>query len=290
MIRTWTAMLLSTAILAAGMVVARAAQAPPRFEVASIRPSVRPPTGPVGVRIGPTQARFTFGSLRAYIAAAYGVRDHQIAGPAWMGTAMFDIVAKMPEDSAALTQVPAMLRTLLEERFRIRAHREPRELPVYALEVAPQGPPLVRLPDEAPPSGPFTAESGPEGGRRVSDLGDGGKFAVGGNRFEATRVTMKALADLLAPFVDRPILDMTGLEGRYNVAVVLTPEDFQALMSRSVAAAGYVVSPEALRLAETASAVAVPDALARVGLKLRPQRAPVEVLVIDSIDRSPSEN
>jgi uncharacterized protein (TIGR03435 family) len=290
MIRTWTAMLLSTATLAAGVVVTRAAQAPPRFEVASIKPSARPPTGPVGVRIGPTQARFTFGSLRAYIAAAYGVRDHQIAGPAWMGTAMFDIIAKMPEDAAALKQVPPMLRALLEERFRIRTHREPRELPVYALEVAPHGPPLVRLPDEAPPPGPFMAESGPGAGGRVTDLGDGGTFAVGGNRFEATRVTMKALADLLAPFVDRPILDMTGLEGRYNVAVVLTPEDFQALMSRSVAAAGYVVSPEALRLAETASSVAVPDALARVGLKLRQQRAPIEVLVIDSIDRTPTEN
>jgi uncharacterized protein (TIGR03435 family) len=68
------------------------------------------------------------------------------------------------------------------------------------------------------------------------------------------------------------------------------PEDFQALMSRSVAAAGYVVSPEALRLAETASSVAVPDALARVGLKLRQQRAPFDVLVIDSIDRTPTEN
>jgi uncharacterized protein (TIGR03435 family) len=285
MIRTWTVIFLSTATLAHGV-----AQVPPRFEVASIRPSARPPTGPVGVRIGPTQARFTFGSLRAYIAAAYGVRDHQIAGPAWMGTAMFDIVAKMPEDDAAMKHVPAMLRTLLEERFRIRAHREPRELPVYALEVAPHGPPLVRLPDEAPPPGPFTAESGPGGGGRVSDLGDGGRFAVGGNRFEATRVTMKALADLLTPFVDRPILDMTGLEGRYDVAVVLSPEDFQALMSRSVAAAGYVVSPEALRLAETASLVAVPDALARVGLTLRQQRAPIDVLVIDSIDRTPTEN
>jgi len=101
---------------------------------------------------------------------------------------------------------------------------------------------------------------------------------------------MKTLADLLAPFVDRPIVDVTALEGRYDVSLPLTPEDFQALMSRSVAAAGYPTSPEALRLGDTAAAVAVPDALERVGLKLRASRAPIEMLVIDSIDRTPTEN
>lgn len=267
-----------------------AGQSPPRFEVASIKPSSRPPIGPVGVRIGPTQARFTFGSLRAYIAAAYGVRDHQISGPGWLATTMFDIVAKMPEGNTGLKQVPAMLRTLLEERFQIRTHREMRELPVYALELAPGGPRLVRLPDQAPPPGPFTSGSGPAGGRKVTDLGDGGRFAVGDNRFEATRVTMNTLADLLAPFVNRPIVDATGLEGRYDVALDLTPEDFQALMSRSVAAAGYPASVDGLRLAETAVAVAVPDALERIGLMLRARRAPTDVLVVDSIERTPTDN
>ena len=269
-------------------VVAAAAQSPPRFEVASIRPSPRPPVG-VGLRIGPTQARFTFASLKNYITWAYGVRDHEVAGPGWLSSAMFDIVAKMPE-GADSTQVPDMLRSMLEERFHIRTHREPRELPVYALELAPRGPRLVRLPDEAPPAGPFTVEVGPVGGRKVTDLGDGGRFAIGDHRFEATRMTMKALADALAPFVDRPIIDNTALEGRYDVTLDLTPEDFQALMARSVAAGGYQVSAEALRLAETAVAVAVPDALERVGLKLRASRAPVDMLVVDSIDRAPTEN
>jgi uncharacterized protein (TIGR03435 family) len=121
-------------------------------------------------------------------------------------------------------------------------------------------------------------------------LGDGGSFAISANRFEATRVTMTRLADLLTPFVDRPIVDRTGLEGRYTVALELEPDDFQALMSRAVAAAGYPRSPETLRLADTAAAVAIHEALERVGLKLRPLRAPIEVLVIDSIDRTPTEN
>jgi uncharacterized protein (TIGR03435 family) len=288
MIRAWTAMVLATATLGGWLSLTPAAQAPPRFEEASIKPSPRPPAGPVGVRIGPTQARFTFFSLRSYIAAAYGVRD--IAGPSWLVTEVFDIVAKMPENGASTSQVPAMLRTLLEERFRIRSHRESRQLPAYALELATGRPPLVRLPEEAPPAGPFTSESGPAGGGKVTTFGDGSSFSIGANRFEATRVTMKALADVLGPFVDRPILDMTGLEGRYTVVLELAPDDFQALMSRSVAAAGYPRSPESLRLADTAAAVAVPDALERVGLKLRPLRAPIETLVIDSIDRTPTEN
>jgi uncharacterized protein (TIGR03435 family) len=290
MIRTCTATLLSTTVLCGGLSLATAAQSPPRFEEASIRPSPRPPTGPVGVRIGPTQARFIFFSLKSYIAAAYEMRDHQIAGPGWLATEVFDIVAKMPETGAPTSQVPAMLRTLLEERFHIRTHRESRELPAYALELATGRPPLVRLPDETPPPGPFTSESGPAGGGKVTTFGDGSSFAIGANRFDATRVTMKALANVLGPFVDRPILDMTGLEGRYTVALELAPDDFQALMSRAVAAAGYPRSPEELRLADTAVAVAVPEALERVGLKLRPLRAPIEILVIDSIDRTPTEN
>jgi uncharacterized protein (TIGR03435 family) len=218
------------------------------------------------------------------------VRDHEIAGPDWLATAMFDIVAKMPENGAGVDQVPVMLRTLLEERFRIRTHRESRELPAYALELATGRPALIRLPDEPPPAGPFTAESGPAGGGQLRMLGDGGTFAISANRFEATRVTMVRLADLLTPFVDRPILDRTGLEGRYTVALELAPDDFQALMSRSVAAAGYPRSPESLLLGDAAASVAVPEALERLGLKLRPFRAPIEVLVIDSIDRTPSAN
>ena len=282
-------MLFWTAVLAGVLTFAAAAQPPPRFEVASIKPSQRPPAGPIGLRIGPSEARFTYVALMAYVAAAYGVRGHEIAGPGWLVTAMFDIVAKMPE-GATVNQVPAMLRTLLEERFHIRTHREPRELPVYGLEVSPRGPRLVRLPDEATPPGPFTSESGPVGGRKVTTFGDGSSFAIGANRFEATRVTMNGLADLLAPFVDRPIVNLTALEGRYDVALQLTPEDFQALMSRSVAAAGFPASADALRLGDTAAAVAVPDALERVGLRLRARRVLVDMLVVDSIERTPTEN
>ena len=126
-----------------------------------------------------------------------------------------------------------MVRALLEERFKMRTHRESREFPVYALEVAPKGPPLIRVPEEAQTPGEFSVMSGMSGGRKVTMLGGGATLALGDDRFEADKVTMMTLADTLSRFVALPVVDMTKLEGRYNVAFTLSPEDFQAMMTRS---------------------------------------------------------
>jgi uncharacterized protein (TIGR03435 family) len=272
------------------LVVGLSAQEPLRFEVASIRPSPSQPVGPVGVRVTQSEARFSFVSLKAYICVAFGLRDHQVDGPQWLSTTRFDIVAKRPEGVHSLNQVPGMMQALLVERFRLRTHWARRDFPVYGLELAPQGPPLNRMPDEAPPEGPFTALSGPSAGRKVSTFGDGSTLALGDNRFEATRMTMAMLADSLTPFVDRPVVNMTGAEGRYDVAFTLAADDFLAMMRRSVAAAGFAVPAEDFLRLDATSTVAVRDALEQVGLRLQPQRAPLDVLVIDSLDRVPTAN
>jgi uncharacterized protein (TIGR03435 family) len=226
--------------------------------------------------------------LNDYIGIAHDVRIHQIVGPNWLGSARFEIVAKIPEGQSS-RQLPEMMRTLLEERFRMRTHRESREFNVYALET--KGSTLVRIPDETAPEGPFTVMSGGDGaGAKVINLGNGDTLTLGNNRFDARKVTMATFADLLARFVDRPVVDMTKLEGRYNVAFEVAPEDFQAMMMRSTVAAGAALSPEALHLLDKASVAAVPDALERLGLFLRSRRAPLEVLVIDSVERTPTEN
>jgi uncharacterized protein (TIGR03435 family) len=134
-----------------------AAQTTPTFEVASIRSSPNQPVGPVGLRISQTEARFTFIPLKGYICMAFGLRDYQVVGPPWLATTRFDIVAKRPEGQHGLEQVAGMLRALLEDRFRLQTHRARREFPVYGLEVAPQGPSLIRRPDDAAPEGPFTS-------------------------------------------------------------------------------------------------------------------------------------
>jgi uncharacterized protein (TIGR03435 family) len=281
---------LTSAIVCSAFVITPAAQTPLRFEVASIRPSASQPSGTVGLRITPGQARFSFLSLKDYITIAYGVRAYQIAGPDWLAAVRFEIVAKIPEGQQP-NQVPAMMRALLEDRFKLRTHRESREFAIYSLEIAPRGPALVPVPDEQQPQAAFAVESGPSAeGKKVTSLGGGATLALGDNRFEADKVTMTMLADTLARFVDRPVVNMTNLEGRYDIAFSLAPEDFQAMMTRSTIGGGFAVPPEMLHRLEAASTAAIPDALEKVGLLLRSRHAPIDVLVIDRVERIPTEN
>jgi len=267
-----------------------AGQEAPRFEVASIRPSgdlTQQSRG--GLTITQRQARFSLLSLNDYIGIAFGLRLHQIAGPDWLASARFEIAATIPENQPP-EQLPAMLKALLEDRFQLRTHREQREFPVYGLEVAEGGSKLVRVPDEAATDAPFTVSSGATPGGAAGDLGQGSSLVLENNRFEAKKVTMVTLADLLARFVERPVVDMTKLEGRYDVAFEVSPDDFIAMMIRSAVAAGVPMPPQALQRLETASLAAVPDALRSLGLSLTPRRAPLEVLVIDSIEKMPTAN
>jgi uncharacterized protein (TIGR03435 family) len=269
------------------------AAALPRFDVASIRPSPSTPVGAVGLRISQTEARFTWIPLRTYIANAFGVPEERIDGPAWLASAHFDIVAKMPEDPAQndlQEHVPAMLRALLEERFHLRTHRARREFTVFGLEVSPRGPALTRAPDDSSSPGPFSVLIGPSGGRKVTTYSDGASLALGDNGLEARRMSMSRLAGALTPFAGRPVVDMTNLEGRFDVKFTLEPEDFLALMRRSVAAAGFAIPQEDAQRFETASTVALPEALEKIGLLLRTRRASLDVLVVDSVDRRPTDN
>lgn len=274
---------------AATPVVGRAG---PRFEVASIRPSGElSQQSKGGLTITERQARFSLLSLNDYIGIAFGLRLHQIAGPDWLASTRFEIAATIPENQPP-GQVQAMLRTLLEERFKLRTHREDREFAVYALEVAAGASTLVRLPDDEPTDKPFSVstEVAPGGAGAAIDLGRGASLVLGNNRFEARKVTMATLADTLARFVDRPVVDRTNLDGRYNVAFEVQPDDFIAMMIRSAVAAGIPLPPEALQRLDTASIAAVPDALKPLGLSLTPRHAPLEVLVIDNMEKLPTEN
>jgi uncharacterized protein (TIGR03435 family) len=101
---------------------------------------------------------------------------------------------------------------------------------------------------------------------------------------------MTALADMLARFEDRPVVDMTDLKGNYDFTLECTPEDFRAMMIRSAIAAGVTLPPQALSLLDHASDGSLLDALQTLGLKLEPRKAPVEMLVVDHAEKVPSEN
>ena len=280
----------SVVTLTAVVVPALSAQAPAAFEVASIRPTPDgPPTAPGGVQITQRQFRASYLSLRDYIAVAYKLPLHQVSAPEWLGSKRFEIAATFPDGTTA-EQFPRMLQALLLERFQLQTHRESRESPVYVLEVADAGLKLPVVPEDAAKDAPFIVAStgGPNG--ITADLGGGASLTFGNGRFEAKKVAMPVFAETLSRFVDRPVLDLTALTGRFDVAFDVTQDDYVAMLIRSAVNAGIPMPPEALDRLDGASIASVQDGLKPMGLSLKARRAPLEMLVVDSMLRTPTEN
>lgn len=193
--------------------------APPQkkveFEVASIRPSapITSPNVTAGVHIDGAQVTCILLSLRDYIRAAYKVKDYQIIGPDWMAGARFDITAKVPEGTSQ-EQVNEMLKSLLASRFGMNFHRETRELPVLALVTAKGGAKLKESPKdpeaEDAAKRPVNVVAQSNGASTVVDMGGGASFSVGNNKLEAKKAALPVLAETLASFNDKPIIDMTA--------------------------------------------------------------------------------
>jgi uncharacterized protein (TIGR03435 family) len=286
---------ITIAVLASAAVWGQSAPASLEFEVASIRPSgpIIPGQLGVGLHIDGAQVRCSYFALSDYLGIAYKLKNYQITGPDWIKSERFDINAKMPE-GATREQVSEMMRTLLESRFQLKMHRETKPFPVYALVAAKGGLKIKELPpdaadSEADKAGSDVKAAGSKDGVSVS-LGKGSSFSIGNNKVVAKKLTMTALADLLSRFEDRPVVDMTELKGNYDITIEVTPEDFRAMTIRSAIAAGVQLPPEALRLLDAASDSSLHTALQDLGLKLDTRKAPIEMLVIDHAEKSPTEN
>jgi uncharacterized protein (TIGR03435 family) len=248
----------TSALVAAALVgIALFAQAPPAFEVASIRVH----SFASGDRGGPPIAgnRFTSGgNLKQLIIYAYGLKVYQLSGgPTWVtnpstDTDYYDINAKAEGDEP-LTESRArqLLQTLLADRFQLRLHRESKEMPVYALVVGKAGPKFK--------------ESAPDAttGMRASVT-----LATVTSTF--TKSQMSSLVRVLSSAADRPVLDQTGLTGFYDFKVEFA-RDPAAVVAESSAASLFTALQEQL------------------GLKLEPRRGSIETMVIDHAER-PSEN
>jgi uncharacterized protein (TIGR03435 family) len=271
------------------------AQAAPAFEVASIRPSAsgetagRPVT--LGLRVDGAQISGTFG-LKDFIGIAYRVKTYQITGPDWLGD-RFDIAATMPPGGAA-GKLPEMLQALLQERFEMKVHHEKKDFPVYVLEVAKGGPRIHESPeteaDKIEPGAPYSATGTGSAQGIAVNLGRGSSYTFANNRFEAKKLTMDTLAGNLERFVDRPIVDKTGLTGKYDLALDVTEEDFRVMMVRAAVNSGVNLPPQALRALDAGSPASLFDAMEKLGLKLDARKAPLDVIVIDSMRKTPTEN
>lgn len=267
------------------------------FEVASIRPSAGPGAErmAVGVHIDGARISCTSLSLRDYITSAYQVKLYQVVGPDWIGGERFDVQATLPP-GATQEQVPDMLKALLADRFGMKFHRETRDFPVYGLLVAKGG---LKMKESTPDPEDSSAKektpsvnvsgTGGRGGVHI-EYGHGSFFTMADNKFIARKLPMASFAEVLARFEDRPVVNMTELTGSYDFDLEFTQEDYMAMLIRSAISAGVTLPPEALRLLSGSSGDSLLNALARLGLKLETRKAPLEVLVIDHIEKAPTEN
>lgn len=284
------------AVLVLAFAVARLGSAQTRaaFEAASIRPApVQPSDFNVGLHMDGAQARFTYISLKDYISRAYRVKILQIAGPDWLGGERFDIAAKLP-DGATPAQIPEMLQALLEERFHLKIHREMREYPVYALETAKGGTRLTELPlDSGTAPTPTDAVNVTVTGTAAGvgyNFGNGSTLMFSQHGFEGKKIRMRDLAETLSRYLDRSVVDMTGLQGNYDLPLDISAEDYRAMSIRAGVVSGNVIPPSILAELDKPWGDSLNNALRKVGLALVSRKSLLEVIVIDSIDKKPTEN
>lgn len=243
------------------------ADAHPSFDVVTIKPSTPGQPGK-GFGFNGTHVRTFNTNVNDMISVAYGLHAKQIIGaPDWFGTDLFNIdgIADVP-GQPSMKQIGEMLQKLLADRFELKFHHDQKELSVYAIRVASGGPKMSQS---------TAAADGPQG-FKLRGFGD----LVVGN------MTMKEFSSWMqAGVMDKPVVDQTGLTGRYDFNLKWTPDDSQFAQFRGTngpmrAPAGD--DPNAPPSLYTA-------VQEQLGLKIESTKAPDDVIVIDHVER-PSPN
>ena len=300
-------------VLAAGVAMGQTAAAGPAFEVASVKAAAPLDRGQllsgqmhVGMKIDAARVDIGSLSLADLIRVTYRVKSYQVSGPDWMASERFDVLAKLPE-GASREQVPEMLQALLAERFKLTVHRESKEHAVYALVVGKNGPKLKEsAPDADAPAAnddvnPQVRLSGRGENTSVSITGGGigtAHMSMGPNgtmHLEAPKMNMVALTDTLSRFFDRPVVDLTELKGTYQVELDLSMEDLR----NAARTMGYMApglgggrggAQPAAGAASDPGGLSIFAAVQQLGLKLEPRKAPLDMIVIDHLEKAPTEN
>jgi len=241
-----------------------------RFDAAAIKPADLTET--MAFDRDGYHIRITSMSLEWLITWAYDIRTDRLDGkPAWLDSVKYDIVANAPPESLNIHRQPGevsqfqlMMQTLLAERFHLAFHRETRNLPIYALVVA-KGGLKVKL----------TEASGDRGLNPFS--------MPAGGRLAGTGVTAEMLANVLSGQIGRTVRDQTGLTGIFDFKLAWDPGMWDA------AEMGDDAAPP--RPASAGGDVSLFTALqSQLGFRLEGQKGPVEVLVIDHVERTPAED
>jgi uncharacterized protein (TIGR03435 family) len=213
----------------------------PQFEVVSVKPAAAAVNG-VSSRESVDNGLLTYTNftLRRLISNAYEVTEGQIVGPAWISDNLYHVQARLPA-GASRSDVPAMLQGMLAERFKLVVERVKKKIPVYALVIA-------------------------KGGHKMMPAANGDNGYGGGiRRIDGRGITMPTLAKLLSSrVIDRPVIDSTGLGGKFAFSLNWAPEPDDPSI--------YIAVQEQL------------------GLKLEPRRLLTEVITVTNAERNPTEN
>jgi uncharacterized protein (TIGR03435 family) len=281
----------SVVFLALAGVFCASAQTPPparpQFEVASVKPTAAnaDPLRAMAPRLALMRSlvhqngiipgdkgrvHIEHWPLLDLIAAAYRVRTTEISGPTWLGDQYFDIDAKIPTGTPA-DQRNEMLQMLLEERFGLKLHRESKVESGFALVVGKNGPklkasapPPESRKDLSPEEQKALAREQAEGAMKLMQASMKKGPQRPGSRASWTGITAGDLANRLARLAEGPVVDLTGLTGKYDVLVEMWQGDEPG---------GTIF-----------------DAVERLGLKLEPRKLTVALLVIDRASKTPTAN
>jgi bla regulator protein BlaR1 len=265
----------------------------PPFDVASVKPSppgaFRPPNFPLdaGDAYAVTDGRFSADfPLLTYITFAYKLtltqdqRQVILAHlPKWAATDSFDIQARAPESNPTKDQMRMMVQSLLADRFKLAVHFETQTVPVFALVLAKPGKtgPQLRSHAGGPP-----CDGGPGNGAVFPAVCDVYAMEMQPNRTRkagSRNTTTELLAGAIPSFgsVSRPVLDQTGLSGRFDFTIEWMPESNSGAL------------PNADGPTEPAGPTFLEALSEQLGLKLEATKAPIQILVVDHVER-PSEN
>jgi bla regulator protein blaR1 len=255
------------------------------FEVVSIKRSN--PDSRTITRSDPSQVRLTSVTVKLLIQAAYDVRDFQISGgPGWTMSDRYDINAKLPDDEpmpsptkaideehkTAQQRRQAMLQALLSDRFQLKIHKEPRELPVYVLTVAKGGPKLKE-----------------NNGTQDPNVRRGILFQMGVlSALSGFQVEMSSFIKALSGIMGRTVLDHTGLRGLYDLQVKWARDETSSLSPQGDSTSAFGLGPGLPPPDPNAPTIFI-ALQEQLGLKLESSKGPAEVIIIDRVEK-PSEN
>jgi uncharacterized protein (TIGR03435 family) len=268
------------------------------FEVASVKrtpppePGARvfygPPRGGPGTA-DPGQITWSSAALRNMLMTAYDVQTYQVTAPDWMNTERYDIVAKVPA-GATKAQVNGMWQNLLKERFGMVLHHESKDFQVDEMTIAKGGSKLKATED--PNIEPLTPVAGPprvnqDGVQQLNGSGAIVTIFPGANaataRMVARGLLSSEIASRLAASVRRPVIDKTGLTGKYDFVLEFTPD-----LSGIPLPAGFSTQDGNNATDPGSDIVAAVEK--QLGLKLTSTKGKLDVIVVDHAEKIPTQN